>query len=210
MSSRLNKKIHIPKVAIIGLGLIGCSWVKALKLAGCTGTISGFDRNLDSMQQALQVGLIDDYSLEITDIVRDADFIIISVPILAVGNVLEQIKDSLTDTAILTDVGSVKGNVSKDVSNILGDDFDRFVLGHPIAGSERSGVSAADENLFKYHKIILTPEQRTCERALDLVTDAWELTGGVVELMSVQHHDEVLAATSHLPHLLAYSLVDTL
>jgi 3-phosphoshikimate 1-carboxyvinyltransferase len=107
-------------------------------------------------------------------------------------------------------VGSVKGNISKDVSRVLGDGFDRFVLGHPIAGSERSGVAAADENLFKHHKIILTPEQRTCERALDLVSDAWQVTGAVVELMSVQHHDEVLAATSHLPHLLAYSLVDTL
>ena len=209
-SPRLNKNLYIPKVAIIGLGLIGCSWVKALKLAGCSGTISGFDRNLDSMQQAMQAGLIDDYSLEVADVVRDADFIIISVPILAVGSVLEQIKASIAATAILTDVGSVKGNVSKDVSRVLGEEFDRFVLGHPIAGSERSGVSAADEKLFKHHKIILTPEQRTCERALDLVTDAWELTGAVVELMSVQHHDEVLAATSHLPHLLAYSLVDTL
>jgi len=209
-SPRLNKNLYIPKVAIIGLGLIGCSWVKALKLAGCAGSISGFDRNLDSMQQALQVGLIDDYSLEITDVVANADLVILSVPILAVGAVLEQIKSSIGENTILTDVGSVKGNISKDVSRVLGDQFDRFVLGHPIAGSERSGVAAADENLFKHHKIILTPEQRTCERALDLVSDAWQVTGAVVELMSVQHHDEVLAATSHLPHLLAYSLVDTL
>jgi len=205
-----SSSLHIPKVAIIGLGLIGCSWVKALKAAGCTGAISGFDRNLDSMQQALQVGLIDDYSLDVADVVHDADLVIISVPILAVASVLEQIKDTISEKTILTDVGSVKGNISKDVSVVLGDDFDRFVLGHPIAGSERSGVLAADENLFKHHKIILTPEQRTCERALDLVTDAWQVTGAVVELMTVQHHDEVLAATSHLPHLLAYSLVDTL
>lgn len=205
-----GSNLHLPKVAIIGLGLIGCSWVKALKLAGCTGSISGFDRNLDSMQQALQVGLIDDYSLEITDVVANADLVILSVPILAVGGVLEQIKSSIGENTILTDVGSVKGNISKDVSRVLGEGFDRFVLGHPIAGSERSGVAAADENLFKHHKIILTPEQRTCERALDLVSDAWQVTGAVVELMSVQHHDEVLAATSHLPHLLAYSLVDTL
>lgn len=205
-----GSNLHLPKVAIIGLGLIGCSWVKALKLAGCTGSISGFDRNLDSMQQALQLGLIDDYSLEITDVVANADFVILSVPILAVGSVLEQIKSSIGENTILTDVGSVKGNISKDVSKVLGEEFDRFVLGHPIAGSEKSGVAAADENLFKYHKVILTPEQRTCERALDLVSDAWQVTGAVVELMSVQHHDEVLAATSHLPHLLAYSLVDTL
>ena len=208
--THLDKQLYIPKVAIIGLGLIGCSWVKALRQTGIVGSISGYDRNLDSMQQALQVGLIDDYSLEISDVVANADLVILSVPILAVGTVLEQIKTSISEKTILTDVGSVKGCVSKDVSSVLGEDFDRFVLGHPIAGSERSGVAAADENLFKHHKIILTPEKRTCERALDLVTDAWKTTGAVVELMSVQHHDEVLAATSHLPHLLAYSLVDTL
>jgi 3-phosphoshikimate 1-carboxyvinyltransferase len=204
------QKLHIPKVAIIGLGLIGCSWVKALKGAKSVGSVSGFDRNVDSMQQALQAGLIDDYSLAIGDVVKGADLVIISVPILAVAEVLEQIKPMISEKTILTDVGSVKGNISKDVSSVLGEGFDRFVLGHPIAGSERSGVSAADENLFKHHKVILTPEQRTCEQALDLVTAAWELTGAIVELMSVQHHDEVLAATSHLPHLLAYSLVDTL
>ena len=208
--TRLVQKLYIPKISIIGLGLIGCSWVKALKIAKSAGSVSGFDRNVDSMQQALQAGLIDDYSLDIGDVVRDADFIIISVPILAVAEVLEQIKPLIGEKTILTDVGSVKGNISNDVTRVLGEEFDRFVLGHPIAGSERSGVSAADENLFKHHKVILTPEQRTSERALDLVTDAWELTGAVVELMSVRHHDEVLAATSHLPHLLAYSLVDTL
>ncbi|OUS41515.1 bifunctional prephenate dehydrogenase/3-phosphoshikimate 1-carboxyvinyltransferase, partial [Oleispira antarctica] len=208
--THLDQRFYIPKVAIIGLGLIGCSWVKALKLAGAVNSISGYDRNLDSMQQALQAGLIEDYSLEITDVVKDADLVIISVPILAVASVLEQIKSAISDKAILTDVGSVKGCVAQNITEILGADFERFVLGHPIAGSERSGVSAADENLFKHHKIILTPERRTSERALDLVADAWNITGAVVELMSVQHHDEVLAATSHLPHLLAYSLVDTL
>jgi 3-phosphoshikimate 1-carboxyvinyltransferase len=184
--------------------------VKALKKAKSVGTVSGFDRNIDSMQEAMQAGLIDDYSLQITDVVADADLIIVSVPILAVAEVLDQIKSSIGEKTILTDVGSVKGNISKDVSSVLGENFDRFVLGHPIAGSERSGVSAADEDLFKRHKIILTPEKRTSERALDLVTEAWKITGGMVELMSVQRHDEVLAATSHLPHLLAYSLVDTL
>ena len=205
-----HRNLNIPKVAIIGLGLIGCSWVKALKLAKCIGHVSGFDRNMDSMEQALQAGLIDDFSIDVCDVVRDADLVIISVPILAVADVLEQIKSSIANNAVLTDVGSVKGNISKAVTEVLGENFDRFVLGHPIAGSERSGVSAADEKLFKNHKIILTPEKRTSEMALDLVSDAWQVTGGKVELMTVQHHDEVLAATSHLPHLLAYSLVDTL
>lgn len=203
-------KLNIPKVAIIGLGLIGCSWVKALKQANAVQHVAGFDRNQDSMQQALDAGLIDEYCDDINSVVESADFIIISVPILAVADVLQQIKTSISDSAVLTDVGSVKGNIAKAVTEVLGEDFDRFVLGHPIAGSERSGVSAADGKLFKNHKIILTPEKRTSAAALDLVFDAWEITGGKVELMTVQHHDEVLASTSHLPHLLAYSLVDTL
>ena len=210
MSSPKQPRLSIPKVAVLGLGLIGCSWVKALKAANCVGHVSGYDRNVDSMEYALQAQLIDDYSLNISDVVKDADLIIISVPILAVVDVLQQIKNTISISAVLTDVGSVKGNIAKAVTDVLGADFDRFVLGHPIAGSERSGVSAADANLFKNHKIILTPEKRTSAKALDLVSDAWEITGGKVELMTVQHHDEVLAATSHLPHLLAYSLVDTL
>ena len=205
-----GRSLDIPKIAIIGLGLIGCSWVKALKSSKCVDHISGFDRNLDSMQQALQVGLIDDYSVDICDVVKNADLVIISVPILAIADVLEQIKPGISGKTILTDVGSVKGCISKAVTSVFGEDFERFVLGHPIAGSERSGVSAADDSLFKNHKIILTPEKRTSEFALDLVSDAWQAAGGKVELMTVQHHDEVLAATSHLPHLLAYSLVDTL
>ena len=205
-----GRSLDIPKIAIIGLGLIGCSWVKALKSAKCVDHISGFDRNLDSMQQALQVGLIDDYSVDICDVVKNADLVIISVPILAIADVLEQIKPGISEKTILTDVGSVKGCISKAVTSVFGESFEHFVLGHPIAGSERSGVSAADDSLFKNHKIILTPEKRTSEFALDLVSDAWQAAGGKVELMTVQHHDEVLAATSHLPHLLAYSLVDTL
>ncbi len=206
----ISSNSKLPKVAVLGLGLIGCSWVKALKTANCVGYVSGFDRNVDSMEYAQQAELIDHYSLNINDVVKNADLIIISVPILAVADVLAQIKDSISSSAILTDVGSVKGNIAKAVTQVLGADFDRFVLGHPIAGSERSGVTAADENLFKNHKIILTPEKRTSAKALDLVSDAWKITGGKIELMTVQHHDEILAATSHLPHLLAYSLVDTL
>ena len=199
----ISSNSKLPKVAVLGLGLIGCSWVKALKTANCVGYVSGFDRNVDSMEYAQQAELIDHYSLNINDVVKNADLIIISVPILAVADVLAQIKDSISSSAILTDVGSVKGNIAKAVTQVLGADFDRFVLGHPIAGSERSGVTAADENLFKNHKIILTPEKRTSAKALDLVSDAWKITGGKIELMTVQHHDEILAATSHLPHLLA-------
>lgn len=202
--------IIFQRVAVIGLGLIGGSWVKALKQRGCVETVVGFDRNLDSMQLAQQHGIIDIYSENILNAVKDADLIILSVPILAIKKVLEQIQPALSDTVVLTDVGSVKGKVAKDYKKILGKEFNRFVLGHPIAGSEKSGVLAADENLYVKHKVIVTPELHTQQAALDKVQEAWLACGASLESMSVKHHDEVLAATSHLPHLLAYSLVDTL
>ncbi|WP_430462902.1 bifunctional prephenate dehydrogenase/3-phosphoshikimate 1-carboxyvinyltransferase [Thalassolituus sp. LLYu03] len=200
----------IGRVAVIGLGLIGCSWIKGLRVRGCVGEIAGFDRNLDSMQEALRLGLIDDFSAELGPVVAGADLIIISVPILAIRGVLEDMAPHLAAHTVITDVGSVKGSVARDVADVLGADFNRFVLGHPIAGSERSGVAAADENLYVRHKVIITPQANTDKSALRLVRRAWRAVEADVETMSVEHHDEVLAATSHLPHLLAYSLVDTL
>ncbi len=203
--------LALGRVAIIGLGLIGCSWIKGLReTAGAVSHVVGYDRNLDSMQIAQSEGIVDDYRLSAGDAVRGADFIIISVPILATRSVLEEIAPHLAPEAIITDVGSVKGSVEKDIAATLGAGFKRFVLGHPIAGSERSGVSAADANLYRCHKVILTPRDDTCCEALNQVSQAWEAVGATIECMSVEHHDEVLAATSHLPHLLAYSLVDTL
>ena len=206
----MSGKLLIPRVAVIGLGLIGCSWIKGLRVRGCLEEVRGYDRNLDSMQLALSEGLIDAYSENIADVVRDADLIIISVPIMAVKSVLESVRDHVSESAVLTDVGSVKGAVASDVAAVLGANFSRFVLGHPIAGSEKSGVMAANENLYVHHKVIITPQDHTDKEALALVRRAWQAVGADLEHMSVDHHDEVLAATSHLPHLLAYSLVDTL
>ena len=205
-----ENRTRLNKVAVIGLGLIGCSWVKGLRECGHVGHISGYDRNLEPMQEAQRIGLIDRYAKQINDVVIDADLVILSVPMLAMADVLSAIKDSLAPHAVITDVGSVKGSIAQSVHQVLGADFDRFVLGHPIAGSERSGVSAANSSLFKNHKVILTPEAKTCPVALNTVKEAWQVVGADVELMAVDRHDEVLAATSHLPHLLAYSLVDTL
>ena len=198
------------RVAIIGLGLIGCSWVKGLRQAGVVESVVGYDRNLDSMQQARSAGIIDEFVADSADAVVNADFIIVSVPILAVRTVLENIAQMVPSNAVITDVGSVKGSVDADVAHAFGSGFDRFVLGHPIAGSEKSGVGAANADLYKCHKVILTPREHTSSHALSLVVKAWECVGAQIECMSVEHHDEVLAATSHLPHLLAYSLVDTL
>src|SRR5690554_2748514 len=162
------------------------------------------------MRAAKDYGIIDRYSEDIIEVVKDVDLIILSVPILAIRTVLESIAPYVREKTVLTDVGSVKGHVAADVDAVFGRYFPRFVLGHPIAGSERSGVSAIDENLFERHKIILTPPEHTDPAVLTMVQTAWEAVGANVESMDIKHHDEVLAATSYLPHLLSYSLVDTL
>ncbi|MFT5594220.1 MAG: 3-phosphoshikimate 1-carboxyvinyltransferase [Oceanicoccus sp.] len=200
----------ISRIAIIGLGLIGGSWVKALRenLSGLE--VIGFDRNIDSMEQASALGIIDSFSMTAADVVAGADLVILSVPILAVHEILAEIKPHLAENTLITDVGSVKGCVARDIRSVFGGDYSRFVLGHPIAGSEKSGITAADSRLFVNHEVILTPLANTDPKAVEVISDLWGVVGAKVELMDVQHHDEVLAATSHLPHLLAYSLVDTL
>ena len=208
----LSSPIAFPinKVAIIGLGLIGGSWVKALRKQGAVQTIVGYDRNLDSMEQAKQLNIIDDFTGSAKQAVEGAQVVILSVPILAGAEILNEIKPALLAEAILTDVGSVKGQLAQDIRDIFGGDQANFILGHPIAGSEKSGITAADETLFENHKVILTPQSNSNEYALECVRKLWQAAGAEIEEMSVEHHDEVLAATSHLPHLLAYSLVDTL
>ena len=203
-------KPPVPKVAIIGLGLIGGSWVKGLRLNKAVACVVGFDRNQDSMQMAIELGVIDRSAASPAEAVADADVVILSVPILATHEILLAIKDALKPGAIITDVGSVKGNVEAAIRDVFKADVSNFVLGHPIAGSEKSGITAADETLFANHKVILTPLAETAENALAMVAYLWQVVGAKVETMAVAHHDEVLAATSHLPHLLAYSLVDTL
>ena len=212
VSTTISTTINFPikKIAIIGLGLIGGSWVKALREQGVVETIVGSDRNLDSMQFAKAHNIIDEYSVSASKAVEGADVVILSVPILASAEILKEIKGSLSETAIVTDVGSVKGQLAEDIRAIFGADQANFVLGHPIAGSEKSGITAADETLFQNHKVILTPQPNTSAHALECVRQLWQAAGADIEEMSVAHHDEVLAATSHLPHLLAYSLVDTL
>jgi 3-phosphoshikimate 1-carboxyvinyltransferase len=211
-ANAINLPISFPirQATIIGLGLIGGSWVKALRKSGLVEKVIGYDRNLDSMEQAQQLNIIDRYCSSAAESVLGSQLVILSVPILACEGILAEIKDSLSANVILTDVGSVKGQIAKDIQSVFGSDQANFILGHPIAGSEKSGIAAADESLFENHKVILTPQENTSQHALECVRKLWLAAGAQVEEMSVEHHDEVLAATSHLPHLLAYSLVDTL
>lgn len=200
----------VSRVLIIGLGLIGGSLAKALREQKVGARIVGFDRDEKEMQTGLRLGVIDEMAGELPEEVSRADLIVLAVPVKATEAVLEQIKPYLTDGTILTDVGSTKGNVVDAAERVFGTVPNTFVPGHPIAGSEKSGVAAADSQLFNGYKVIITPLPDSDPDATAKVEQMWRYTGAEVLSMGVARHDEVLAATSHLPHMLAFSLVDTL
>ncbi len=201
----------IKKLVIFGVGLIGGSLAMALRSAGYCEHIVGCSRSADNLQTAVDLGVIDEFSIDPSAAVKGADMIFLAVPIGAMRAVLEQIMPALEPDAILTDGGSAKTAVVEAAQAVLSDEaFMRFVPGHPIAGRERSGVEAAVSDLYAGRRIILTPLEDTSVDAVNKVDAMWRVTGAVVERMPMALHDEVLAATSHLPHVLAFSLVDTL
>lgn len=200
----------INKLVIFGVGLIGGSLGLALRQANYCKQIVGCGRNAEQLQKAVDLGAIDSFSLDATIAVQDADVVLLAVPMGAMPAVLEQIKEALPANCILTDAGSTKGSIVDQVTAIMGADYQQFVPGHPVAGREKSGVEAAVADLYQGRRVILTPTEHTNHQALATVAGMWEVTGALVEQMPVALHDQVLAATSHLPHVLAFSLVDTL
>ena len=197
----------IDKLAIIGVGLIGSSLSLALKQAGAVGQVTGYGRNRNNLEKGLELGIIDSYESSIAASVRDADVVVIAVPLGAMQAVLAEIKPAVKSTAVITDVGSAKGSVVTAAETELGEFYSRFVPGHPIAGTEKSGVEAGFASLYQDRRVILTPEQRTDPDAVAAIEAMWLECGATIEYLSVEHHDKVLAATSHLPHMLAYALV---
>jgi len=200
----------IRKLVIFGVGLIGGSLALALREANACQTIVGCSRHAVHLQKAVALGVIDSFSLDPAEAVRDADMVLLAVPMGAMRHLLQQIKPTLPADAILTDAGSTKGSIVAEVAQVFGADFTRFVPGHPIAGREQSGVEAAVADLYLNRRVILTPQAQTDADAIAKVAAMWRVTGALLEQMPVELHDQVLAATSHLPHVLAFSLVDTL
>jgi 3-phosphoshikimate 1-carboxyvinyltransferase len=203
---------HYPleRVLIIGLGLIGGSLAKALKVRSCVREIVGADRSAEECRLGLELGVIDRIATDLAAEVAAADLIVLAVPVKAMESVLEQIRPWLRPGTLVTDVGSTKGNLVAAARRLFGRLPSTFIPGHPIAGAEKSGVRAADADLFERHKVILTPLPETDPNATLELARLWQAVGAEVLQMEVERHDEVLAATSHLPHLLAFSLVDTL
>jgi len=197
-------------VLVVGLGLIGGSVARALRLAVADVKILAVGRDPQPLIAAGEEGTVDEWSTELSDLAKKADIVMIAVPTLSVAAVLEQLASLLRADAIITDASSVKGVIVEQARKILGSSVSRFVPGHPIAGSEKSGYFAARADLFMGRKVILTPTDETDSVALRTVARLWHATGADVHGMSVVRHDAVLAATSHLPHLLAYTLVNSL
>ncbi len=200
------------KICIIGIGLIGGSIARAAREQGLSNTIVAYGREsgLKNLQLAKQLGVVDAYYTDMQAAVDQADCIIICTPVGAIEAVLTQLKPFWNEHAIYSDAGSTKGSVIAAAESVFGRVPKNFIAAHPIAGAEKSGVAASKADLYRNKRLILTPVAESCPHAVEKIKHFWEKIGSVVSVMDVEHHDAVLAATSHLPHILAYSLVDLL
>ncbi len=210
LSSRQSGPPLFGRLVVIGLGLIGGSFAKGLRERGLFFEVVGVDLDAQSCQLAVQQGVVDRCESDLAKACQGADVIQLAVPILAMEKLLGQLAQLDLGDAVLTDVGSAKGSVVRAARRVLEGRLARLVPGHPIAGSEQSGVEAAKADLFRRHKVILTPLAETDAAALARIDLLWRELGADVEHMDIEHHDQVLAATSHLPHMLAFTLVDSL
>lgn len=202
--------LPIKKLVIFGVGLIGGSVALALKKAGNAPHIVGVGRNADNLHTALELGVIDSATSDIELAIQDADLILIATPVAQTPAILKAIQPHLSSKTVITDAGSTKSDVMQSAEQILGENSAQFVGGHPIAGAEKSGVTAAFATLYQDKNIVLTPTERTTAEAVHLVTHLWQQCGGIVSQMTASAHDGIFAAVSHLPHLLAFALVDEL
>lgn len=198
------------RLCIVGVGLIGGSLARAVRAAGVGGEIVGHGRDAAHLRRAVELGVIDRFETDPVAAVRGADLVVLATPLGAMRNLFATLAGHLDDGCVITDVGSSKGSVVADARAGLGVELGRFVPGHPIAGTEKSGVEASFAELYRDRRVILTPLPENPPETVARVRALWEAAGSEVAEMGVEHHDLVLAATSHLPHMLAYTLVDTL
>ncbi len=200
----------VERLVILGVGLIGGSLARAVRVAGACRQVIGWGRSPGTLQRALELGVVDEIEPNLASAVRGADLVVAAIPPGAMEGMFRELAKLLGPEVIITDVGSTKGSVVAAARAAFGALPPGFVPGHPIAGKENSGVEAADADLFRCKRVILTPLPETSPEAVAKVRALWECCGAEVSEMGVEHHDTVLAATSHLPHLLAFTLVDTL
>jgi len=204
----VNYLKKLKKIVIFGVGLIGGSVALALKKAGSAAQIIGVGRSTESLQSALDLGVIDVACSDIAQAMLNADIVLIAAPVAQTASILTSIKPALAANTVVTDAGSTKSDVLACAQEILGEQFSQFVGGHPIAGAEKSGVTAATTDLYRNKNVVLTPTEATNADAVQRVRELWQHCGANVTEMPAATHDSIFAAVSHLPHLLAFALVD--
>ena len=202
------KYFMIKQITIIGLGLIGGSIAYAMKHTDFCQRIIAYDPQIDALKKAKQLGIIDGYETTVANAAKNSDFILIATPLSEFDNILHSLHQVITSETIITDVGSVKMTVIESAQPILKEKFSQFVPGHPIAGSEKSGFDAATADLFKNHLVVLTPNPITSRKSIEIVKLFWEKMQARVQIIDADFHDQILAITSHLPQLLAYTYMN--
>jgi prephenate dehydrogenase len=202
-----NDERMIRKLVIIGVGLIGGSFALALRKAGSVQHITGVGRSRENVQRALKLGAIDEIAVDLPSALKNASIVFLAIPVGQTGEIMKQIEPHLEPDTIVTDAGSTKQEVIAAAHTYLTSHLRSFVPGHPIAGAERSGAMAAQAGLFRDKNVVLTPLDETCAEATNEVTELWQACGARVSLMSARRHDQILAAVSHLPHVLAFALM---
>jgi len=197
------------QITIIGVGLIGGSFALALKEAGVDVKFVGAGRSAGNLRRAVERGIIDSWDTSLPDAVAGSDVVLMATPVGATDKIMQQMAPALGADTIVTDAGSVKQSIIEAARRWMSH-FSNFVPAHPIAGTEHSGVEAGFASLYQGKRLILTPVKETSETAVKTIADLWQATGAVPETMEPAAHDAIFAATSHLPHMLAFSLVETL
>jgi len=203
-----GKNVCFTRTAIIGVGLIGASVALALHETGLSRSIIGCGRKEENLRRAKERGIIDDYRMDAAAAVDGADLVVLATPVGMLSTIAAVMRTALKKNALITDVGSVKGALVSELESLMPDGV-HYIGSHPIAGSDKSGIDEARGNLFSGARCIVTPTPRSNGDALDKVIALWETVGGIVECMDPFRHDEIFALISHLPHVIAYAIVNT-
>ena len=200
----LSPSVELPKITLIGVGLLGGSVGLAVKKRGLAGCVTGFVRRVESIDECLSIGAVDEATQDLTEAVTEASLVVMCTPVGGKKDMATQIKPLLSTEAVVTDVGSVKASVIQEVEPILS----RFVGSHPLCGSEKTGVANASANLFEGATCAVTPTEQSDPEAVVKVNEFWSALGGKLVNLTVEAHDEIVARTSHLPHVVASALVN--
>ena len=200
--------MFFPRVTILGVGLIGASFALAMKKRRLCGHITGFGRREERLKRAKELGIIDSFDLDPSVATIGSDFVLFSMPVGLFPVIAHTIKGSLKEGALVSDAGSIKGSIVHEMETVFSNKTP-FVGAHPIAGSEQSGIDAADADLFKKRRCVITPTEKTEKAALDTLTELWRSLGAEVAIMTPEEHDRVFGAVSHLPHIIAYELMNS-